>query len=257
MNIAQAAFLFLAAVCGGALNSVAGGGSFITLPALLFTGVRPVIANTTSTVALWPGSVTSAIAYRKDIKQSPAFLFGLSVLSLVGGILGALLLLITSDTLFIRLLPWLLLLATLVFTFGNTLTARFLSPDKTPTGQLPSSIALVLQFVIAIYGGYFGGGMGIMMLATYSLMGLTHIHAMNGLKSLLGAMINGVAVLSFILANAIAWGPGLVMVSGSMMGGYGGAVLAQRIDPKQVRQFVTVIAWGMTTYFFVKTYARF
>lgn len=238
-------FLFFAATIGGALNSVAGGGSFLTLPALLYGGITPVAANATSTLALWPGSVSSAFAYRHEFKTTGARLFGLLAASLAGGLIGALLLVRTSDTSFLSLLPWLMLLAAGTFTFGRRRPAH----DSAPHSLW---MVLGLQFAIAIYGGYFGGGMGVMMLATLSLAGMTDIHEMNGLKSLLGATINGVALVEFVFRHAIVWQPGLVMVAGSVLGGYAGASVARRVDRRKVRTLATVVAWVMTIYFFVR-----
>jgi uncharacterized membrane protein YfcA len=256
----------VAAALAGALNSVAGGGSFISFPALLFTGVPPVAANATNSVALWPAGVASAFAYRNEMRQSRAHMIALGGASFVGGVLGAVLLLRTSDTTFVRLIPYLLLLATLIFTFGAPITAKLRAMgakagrdgarDSRDSREVTMALGwgAILQLVISLYGGYFGGGMGIMMLATLSLMGMVDIHAMNGLKTLLGTIINGVAVIAFIVAGAVAWGPGLVMVVGGTAGGYAGAAVARRLDARWVRRFVLVIAWGMTAYFFAKTY---
>lgn len=253
LTFARVTFLFVTAMLGGALNSVAGGGSFLTLPALIFVGARPVLANTTNTIALWPAALASTIAYRREFRAPRAFLYVLGAVSIAGGLLGALLLLSTSDTTFLRLLPWLLLAATLLFTFGGRLTARLRGGD-TFGGHKMLIVGALVQLVIATYGGYFGGGMGIMMLATLSIMGMTNIHEMNGLKSLLGTIINGIGVVAFALANAVAWKHGLVMVVGATLGGYLGATLARRIDPKWVRLFVMAVGWGMTVYFFTKAY---
>jgi uncharacterized protein len=244
--VAVQAFLFCAAALGGALNSVAGGGSFITLPALIYGGIPAVSANATSTLALWPGSVASAVAYRREVSGEWRWLALLGLVSVIGGLLGALLLVRTSDTSFLRLLPWLMLVAAATFTFGASRKAGDAASAR------PAWLVLLLQFLISIYGGYFGGGMGIMMLATLALSGMTDIHEMNGLKAVLGSAINGIALLEFIMQNRIAWGPGVVMVVGGIVGGYGGATLARRLDRRQVRRFVTVIAWTMTVYFFVR-----
>jgi uncharacterized membrane protein YfcA len=243
--------LFLAAALGGALNSVAGGGSFIAFPSLLFAGVPAVMANATNTVALWPAGLASVFAYRKDVPGPARRLAVLSVTSLVGGIAGAELLLRTSDTTFVHILPWLLLVATLLFTMGKRLTAKLGVGSASP-GTLV--VVAIVQTVIAVYGGYFGGGMGILMLATMSLAGMTDIHAMNALKTILSSVINGVAVVLFVLAGAVAWRPGSVMVVGGITGGYFGAVLAKRVSPARVRTFVGVVAWTMTIYFFVRPY---
>jgi uncharacterized membrane protein YfcA len=240
--------LFGAALLAGALNAVAGGGSFITLPTLLYAGIAPVSANATSTFGVWPASIASAVAYRREIKPAGRRGVLLGAASLLGGGLGGLLLVRTSDTSFMRLLPWLMLLAAGTFTFGNQLSARI---RREPIGGR-SRWALLLQLAIATYGGYFGGGMGIMMLATFTAAGMTDIHEMNGLKSVLGVAINGVALVEFVAHGAIAWAPGLVMVAGGIIGGYAGAALARRLDRRHVRTFVIAIGWIMTTYFFVR-----
>lgn len=243
--------LFVAATLGGALNSVAGGGSFIAFPALLFAGIAPVVANATNTVALWPAGVASAYAYRHDLPGPRSTLIVLSIASLVGGIAGAELLLKTSETTFVHLLPWLLLVASVLFTAGKRLTSGIRAQSTSPRAL---AVVAVVQTVIAVYGGYFGGGMGILMLAVLSVIGMTDIHAMNALKTILGAVINGVAVIAFIVAGAVAWRPGSVMVLGGILGGYAGAALARRIAPARVRTFAGTVAWAMTIYFFVRGY---
>jgi uncharacterized protein len=207
------------------------------------------MANATNTVALWPAGLASAFAYRHDLPGPRSTLIVLSVASLVGGIAGALLLLKTSETTFVHLLPWLLLVATVLFTAGKRLTSKIRM--QSTSRRALAGVALI-QTVIGVYGGYFGGGMGILMLATLSLIGMTNIHAMNALKTILGAVINGVAVLAFIIARAVAWLPGSVMVVGGILGGYVGATLARRVAPERVRTFVGVVAWAMTIYFFVR-----
>ncbi len=245
--------MFAAAVVGGMLNSVAGGGSFVTFPTLLLSGIAPVTANATSAVALWPGSMASAVAYRREIESFGRMAIAFGAASFVGGIAGALLLLRTPHTTFVALVPWLLLVATLFFSAGGRITARL--RDR-PAGAAHGSLATgaLLQLAIAVYGGYFGGGMGILMLAVFSAQGMTNIHAMNGLKNLLATIINGVAVIAFLIAGAVAWGPAVVMVIGAIGGGYGGASVARRLDPILVKRVVLVIAWGMTGYFFWKMY---
>jgi uncharacterized membrane protein YfcA len=240
--------LFAAGLLGGALNSVAGGGSFITLPALLYAGIPPVAANATSTLALWPGTVSSAIAYRRDVHATLRGLLLLGAASLGGGLIGARLLLGTSDTSFMRLLPWLMLVAAATFTFGPRLVGR-----PSGSGRHGVSAGIVaLQFVIAIYGGYFGGGMGIMMLAAFASSGMTDIHEMNALKTILGSTVNGIALAEFILKGVVMWTPGLVTVAGAIVGGYGGASLARHLDRRHVRTFVIVVGWAMTVYFFAR-----
>ncbi len=248
--------LFAAALLAGALNSVAGGGSFITYPALLFSGVPPINANTTSTIALWPGTVASVGAYRKEIEAERAGLLPLLIASLIGGTIGALILRNTTQDTFARLLPFLLLLATLLFAFGKRVSERVRSAVS--NAALPASTlrigVVVVQFIISIYGGFFGGGIGMMMLAAFSLLGMVNIHRMNGLKTLMASVINGAAVVVFIISGVIYWPQALAMVVGAIIGGYMGATYAQRINPVLVRQFVIVVGCALTVIFFVRTY---
>jgi uncharacterized membrane protein YfcA len=241
--------LFVAAAIGGGLNSVAGGGSFVAFPALLFAGVPPVPANATNTIALWPGAIASAVAYRRELADVRRELVPLGVAALLGGLAGSLLLLHTAERTFVLLIPWLLLFATLLFTFGGSVARRL-----TGGRRAPLALGIAVQLGISVYGGYFGGGMGIMMLAVFTLLGMTHIHRMNALKNVLGTLINGVAVVAFVLAGAVRWAPGVVMIAGGMIGGYVGAAVARKVDPKRVRTLVVLVAWGMTLYFFVRTY---
>ena len=184
MDAGEAGLLFSAAGLGGALNSVAGGGSFLTFPALIFAGVAPICANATSTIALWPGSVASSLGYREELRAEAANLRWLSALSALGGLIGAVTLIETPRELFERLLPFLLLLATLVFTFGDRLRSGLGST------VVSRPVVAGVQLLIAIYGGYFGGGMGMMMLAAFAFLGMTQLHRMNALKSALGVVIN-------------------------------------------------------------------
>ena len=255
MSLPSMLLLFFAAVLGGTLNSVAGGGSFFTFPSLIFAGIPAIPANATSTVALWPGSIASVGAYRRELTtQNRVLLFLLVGTSLVGGVLGALLLLHTPASTFVTLLPYLLLMATLLFTFSGPVTKRLrVRAIEKSVLSVPSLVGIAIaQFIIAIYGGYFGGGIGILMLATLAMMGMENIHMMNGLKTLLTACINGVAVITFILAGAVVWLPALVMVVGAVIGGYGGAYYARKIEQKWVRLFVMVVGFGLTLYFFIR-----
>jgi uncharacterized membrane protein YfcA len=256
VSVSAAALLFGAAFLAGALNSVAGGGSFISFPALLFAGVSPVVASATNTVGVWPASVASAYAYRDDLRQPRAVVVSLGVAGLVGGVLGALLLLRTRETTFVHLIPWLLLGASAVFTAGGRAAAKLRARGAHEVSRAALVAATAFQLVISIYGGYFGAGMGILMLAAFALMGMTNMHAMNGLKTILATLVNGVAVVAFIVAGAVAWGPAVVMLVGSTAGGFLGAKLARNVTPESVRKLVLVVAWGMTVYFFVKTYAK-
>lgn len=281
MTFLQGLILFIAAILGGTLNSVAGGGSFITFPSLIFAGVLPIQANATSTVALWPGSLASVGAYREEFAaQDRVLILVLGGISMVGGILGAILLLRTPQTTFLGLLPYLMLLATLLFTFSGRITALLrkrkpLLKDASPgTGYEVNTdpgpgrvkphpytwrtlVAIALfQLVVATYGGYFGGGIGIMILASLGVMGMENIHEMNGLKTFLQSSINGVAVITFIIAGAVAWLQAIVLIAGAIFGGFAGASVAKRLDQGLVRGFVILVGSGMTIYFFLHSIGK-
>jgi hypothetical protein len=239
---------------GGALNAVAGGGSFISFPALLFAGVPPIPANATNTIALWVGVVGSSGAYRKHLNISRRVMIPLAVSSLIGGVVGAYLLLHTPARTFLQLLPWLMLAATLLFMFGARLAKGF----KISFSAEPSNAALagatLFQLFVAVYGGYFGGGIGILNLAMLAALGMSDIHAMNALKVILSVIINGIAVVAFIIAGAIFWKEAGVMIAGGLLGGYFGAHYAQKLPAALVRALVIAIGLGMTAYFFWKAY---
>lgn len=254
MTLETIIFLFAAGVLGGALNSVAGGGSFIAFPALLFTGVPPIPANATNTIALWTGAAASGGAYRKRLDVARRVMIPLLAASLTGGLLGAYLLLKTPAHTFMRVLPWLTLGATLLFAFGKRLAGGRRSVIEHETAGAALFGATLFQFVVAVYGGYFGGGMGIVMLAMLAVLGMTDIHAMNALKSLMGFVINGVAVVTFVLARAVYWKHGIIMIMGAIFGGYLGAHYAMKMPQVWIRWFVVAVGAGMTVYFFWKSY---
>ena len=241
--------LAIAAFAAGALNSIAGGGSFLTFPSLVFVGVPAVIANASNTVALVPGAMASVFGYRRDIERlADRRLKSWFLTCLAGGAVGAALLLFTSDKTFRHVAPWLLLLATLLFAFGNQVSLAL-------RGRLHSSQTLmfIVLFPIAVYGGYFGGGIGIMILAAFRLYGLTDIHGMNGMKNILGGSLNAIAAFIFIFAHQVDWRPTLVMMAAAIMGGYAGPLLARRLNPKAIRGIVIAVGAAMTTYFFYAT----
>lgn len=245
--------LALAAALGGVLNSVAGGGSFVTFPALVLCGMPPIAANATSTVALWSSSIASAAAYRRDLEDLRSNLPLLGATSLAGGAAGAGLLLRTQDVTFARIVPWLLLVATLLFALSAPLVQRLRTLGiARATGGRAKAVLCIGQFLISIYGGYFGGGMGILMLAAFALGGQTDIHAMNGLKAILGACINTLAILLFVAAGIVHWPEALVMASGSAVGAYAGAAFAHRVPAALVRMLVVVIGAAMTLWFFLR-----
>jgi len=254
LTIASITFLFFAGALGGALNSVAGGGSFIAFPALLFTGVPPIPANATNTIALWTAAAASGGAYRNRLDVPRRVMIPLLAASLAGGLIGAILLLKTPPQTFMRVLPWLTLGATLLFAFGKKLAGgrKSVIEHEASSGALAGTT--LFQLCVAVYGGYFGGGMGIVMLAMLAVLGMTDIHAMNALKSVLGFVINGVAVVTFIVARAVYWKHGIVMIAGGIVGGYVGAHYAQKLPQSWIRIFVVLVGAGMTVYFFWKSY---
>ena len=240
--------LVASALGAGLMNSVAGGGSFLTFPALVFTGVPSIVANATSTVALFPGALASAWAYRHDFKAldriplKPAL-----IVSIGGGIVGALLLLFTSQKTFDRIIPWLLLAATVVFAIGP----RVMKTLKRQSWMGPKTL-IAFQFLAGIYGGYFGGAVGIIMLAVWSLAGLRDIHAMNGGRTLLGGVMNAAAVVCFVIAGKVWWLQTSMMLVAAVAGGYAGARFAKRLNPAVIRGFIIAIGIAVTAAFFLR-----
>ena len=244
--------LFTTAFIAGGLNAVAGGGSFISFPTLIFTGISPIAANATNNTALWVASLASASAYRRDLDVERRTMLILSIVSLVGGLLGSILLLYTSADVFKKLIPYLLLLATVVFIFGEPFKQWLQSFNRADTPKsLPLAYLVIIQLAVAIYGGFFGAGIGILMLASLTFFNLKNIHAMNALKTWLATCINGIAIVPFLYAGIIAWQQATIMAIGSALGGYFIANFARQISPKIIRQFVSLVAIAMTTYFFI------
>jgi uncharacterized protein len=255
LHLPQAILLFLAAVAACALNAVAGGGSFISFPALLFAGVPPIEANATNTVALWPGLAASTIAYLKRLNVPMPLLLPLLLTSIFGGWAGALLLLKTPQHTFLHLIPWLLLSGTLLFTFGNKI--RALAGKSAAVDDLrsisPKTIVVisVFEFLVSIYGGYFGAGIGLMIMGMLAAIGMREIHAMAAIRTLLSVAINASAVVTFIVAGAVLWPQCIVMIAGALTGGWFGAHFAQKTDPQKMRYVVIGVGVVMTTYFFL------
>jgi uncharacterized membrane protein YfcA len=241
--------LIAAALGAGLMNSVAGGGSFLTFPALVFTGVPSIIANATSTVALFPGALASAWAYREDFKGleriplKPAL-----AVSIAGGVVGALLLLFTSQKTFDLIIPWLLLGATASFALGPAIMKKL----KRQNWMGPKAL-IFFQFIVGIYGGYFGGAVGIIMLAIWTLAGMRDIHAMNGGRTLLGGVMNAAAVVCFIIARKIWWFQTAMMLVAAVTGGYAGARFARRVNPVRVRAIIIAVSITVTAAFFLRS----
>lgn len=268
--------LLAAGFFGGMLNAIAGGGSFITLPALLFVGVSPVAANATGTAALLPGYIASAWRFRRDISYPRGLGWvDIVLLSVLGGSMGALLLIITSDRLFAAIIPWLILFATLVFALGPRMMATPASAESASTvtaapapvqnkkqaarvpGRIPgrrSWLYAGLLFAVCLYGGYFNGGLGILLLAAFSAMGEKNLHAMNGLKNVVSALLALIAVFLYGVGGAIAFERLLPLALAAIFGGYAGAALAYRISQKLLRACIVMIGCVLTAAFFLQQY---
>jgi len=256
LHLSKIVLLFVAAGIAGTLNALAGGGSFVSFPALLFLGVPPVQANATNTVALWPGLAASTLAYLKRLNVPLRLLIPLLVTSIVGGWAGALLLLKTPQHTFLHLVPWLLLSGTLLFAFGNTIRRiagkTSVIDDLSATSWRSIIISSFIELLVAVYGGYFGAGIGFIILGMLAALGMRDINAMGAIRTLLAAATNAVAVVTFILAGAVMWRQCGVMVVGSFTGGWFGAHFAQKADPRKVRALVIGVGIAMSLYFFIK-----
>jgi uncharacterized protein len=256
----QLAGVVVASVLGGAANSVAGGGTLLTFPALIGLGVPMVAANATSTVALWPGGVSSMYGYRSVLGGVRSWARALVLPSILGGLAGAWLLTRTSDAQFKAVVPWLVLIATLVFMsqkrVGQWLRSRSgaLQPTDTASDSLlpppPGLAAAVTQFFVAVYGGYFGAGAGIVMLASFGLLGMTNVHQMNGLKNFLAMLFNFVAIVTFAVSGLVHWPIALVMAIGSAAGGHLASRAAQKANPDVVRSLIGVIGVASAIWLF-------
>lgn len=242
--------LIVAAFGAGTLNTVAGGGTFLTLPALIFTGVPPVAANATSAVAVFPGYASGALGFLPEMRQfDRRLLLRLTLVTLLGGIVGGLLLLMSSDKAFSVVVPFLLLLATLAFLFGEQIRdwAAHKTSSLTPFGNAG-------LFAVSIYGGYFNGGLGIVLLALFALWGMSNIHEMNGLKNGLSFALSAISVTVFALAGLVEWYQAAVMMVASTAGGYVGAPLARLIPKQTLRLLIAAIGFGMSTVFFLRLF---
>jgi uncharacterized membrane protein YfcA len=253
--LAELILLFVAGFCGGVLNSVAGGGSFITFPALLFVGVPPISANATNTFASCSGYLSGTYAFRRDLytykQELPRFI----ALSLLGGGAGAWLLLLTPESLFREAIPWLLLFATVLFIFGGKLNKMLNQLDALHrhAGSIGKFLLTVMLLGISIYGGFFNAGLGIIILSYLALAGYSDINAMNGLKLLVSSAVSLIAIAVFVYDGAIAWYEGSLVLLGTLTGGYVAANLSRQLPQNWVRAFVIVASIGVTTYFFYQT----
>ncbi len=258
-----------AAIAAGAVNAVAGGGTLLTFPALLGAGQSAIMANATSTVALWPGALSSFWGYRAELRSGRWQLAALAIPSFLGGLLGALLLVNTNSATFALLVPYLILLATVLFMaqgplarwqaqrIARTTGSSELGPAAELEHDQPATPArwitvLLFQFCVGVYGGYFGAGIGILMLAAFGYLGFKNIHHMNALKNLNGMCINGLAAALFIVHGLVDWRAAAVMAAGAVFGGYAGAGTARRIGQKAVRRIIILIGLALSVWLLLR-----
>ncbi|HWB96127.1 MAG TPA: sulfite exporter TauE/SafE family protein [Bryobacteraceae bacterium] len=252
-SFSHAGAAFAAAFVAGTINSVAGGGTLVSFPTLMWLGLPPVVANATNTVAIWPGSLGGMWGYRRELQTAEPRMWTLVCPSLAGGLAGALLLRYTPAALFNVLIPYLILFATFLFMLQGPVQ-RMLKTGGRLAHRSPRWFAgaLLFQLMVGIYGGYFGAGIGILMLAALSILGLTDIHQMNGLKNFFALSINGIAAVYFVWARMVSWPDALIMAVGAVAGGYGGAGVARRLGRTAVRRVVIAIGFGIALSLFLR-----
>jgi uncharacterized protein len=259
----QSGWLATASFLAGILNAVAGGGSFLSFPALLGAGVLPIAANATNTVALWPGQLTSIAAYREDLGVNLRLLVPVSISAFLGGLGGAIVLLRTGQGTFLRLVPWLLLIASLLFAASGPI-ARWIARRRvetiietiveTSTDARPRYVPLCAAMVlVCFYIGYFGAGAGFLIMAGLAIFGIQNIREVNALKVVATTIANGIAVVTFVVERQIVWHLCLLMMLTAAVGGYVGARYSRRLSARIMRAFVVVIGLGMAAYFFLRT----
>lgn len=236
----------------GFSNAVVGGGTLFTFPAILAVGLSPVIANATTTVALWPGTVTSARAQLPELKRASHALPLRVIGATVGGLVGALLLLASGDALFFQLVPWLLATATALFTFSRQIVKRVARLAELTHGNTPALVGM--EFVCAIYGGYFGAAIGILLLASMALAGEHDMHSANAQRNYLVCFINGIATVVFVAMGVVDWTVALIVMGGAIAGGYVGGKFARRIPGEWLRHLVTAAGVIFSAVYFYRAY---
>lgn len=252
-DLTHGAVSFGAGLAAGIMNAIAGGGTLLTFPTLIWLGLNSITANATSTVAVWPGIVSGMAGYRRDLRTIERRFLYLAIPSLLGGLGGAYLLRITPTSVFDKLVPYLILFATLLFMAQEPIQRKLKSAHPEAHKSAAWFVGAVLfQFLVGLYGGYFGAGIGIMMLAALSILGMTDIHQMNGFKNMLAASINAVAAIYFISLKMVYWPDVGVMAAGAIAGGYLGARVAHKIGRRAVRRVVLLVGFGMAVSLFFK-----
>jgi hypothetical protein len=258
LSLAHILLLFVTAIWAGALNAIAGGGTFFTFPVLLLVGMPPIVANTTNKVGIAIASVSGVAGFWAEIKRIRPLLPLFISTALAGSFAGSLLLLVTPPERFEALIPWLMLAATLLFAFGARIARAIASLRKNPAAKNPDEAILhrkiggIGQFLIGIYGGFFAAGMGILMMALYSTAGMKHIHEMNALKSVSGLAINLISAAVFLAVGIVDWSIAAILIAGALIGGYSGATLSKRLSPAIIRGFIVCYGAAMTLYFFIQ-----
>lgn len=254
MNLTDIILLFFAGIISGSLNAIVGGGSFVSFPALIFCGINPIMANATSTVALWPGTLASLWAQRNELPLHKHLLKYVITASVIGGAIGAIILIKMSDEGFASIVPYLLLVATLLFTFRASIIKLIKKIPHNINGRtfLYYFIFFAIQLIISVYGGFFGAGMGILFLAFYAVIGIDNIHEANALRNCGGAAINSIATLIFIISGNVAWLSVTALCMGAITGGYFCAHFAKKVESYTIRKIVVAIAWFMTFCFFLR-----
>jgi len=255
-DVVRTVALILAGCVAGAMNAIAGGGTLVTFPTLVFVGLPSIVANATSTIALLPAALSSAFGYRKNVPSVARWLTLFAPVSLAGGLLGGILLVQTPSRVFDWLVPFLILFATILFmshsAFNRFFRTRLMSAHSDSVSPASMIAAGAFQFAVAVYGGYFGAGIGILMLASLGMLGFENVHHMNTLKVMLGFLINVVAAVYFIGSGLVQWPDAGIMMVGTIIGGYGGAHFAQRIPQQRVRIAITAIVLAISAVMFYK-----
>lgn len=246
MTAADLGLLLLAGLVGGACNAMAGGGTFFTFPALMAVGLPPVVANATSAIAIWPGHAASLFGYRAELARQRARLRQSAPAFAAGSVTGAVLLVVAGNAVFRQLIPWLILIATLLFALGPQLRRWVLQHRG---GHVPASLLLAIDFVVAVYGGFFGAGLGILLMAVLTLGGLDDLNEANAVKNALSTVASAVAVAVFASTGVIAWGPAATVLAGAIAGGYIGARIARAIPPRALRTVVISIGLLLFVYY--------